>query len=330
MVDVNVTSLERHRRPLTVAACLGVIGLLYVAYLSQSRSLGTDADGASNVLQAWDMLHGNVLLRGWWLSDVSFYTTELPEYMLVELARGLNSGVINAAGAATYTILIVLAAVLAKGRATGTAGLLRALMAAGIMLAPAPTLLSSPNHTGTQVPLLLIWLVIDRLGAGNRGDPSSRTSARYLPWLVGALLTWVEVADQLAIFVAALPVIVVSAIRICQRRESWRADAGLLAGAVASVVLAMTATLLIRRADPAPSLAYAGISTDAVRRGLHRAAFLACRGRRRAAPHRRDPGGLGLVPGGQAAADGRRTAGAPALRGHSDKSGRVRAQHAGH
>jgi hypothetical protein len=248
MVDVNVTSLERHRRPLTVAACLGVIGLLYVAYLSQSRSLGTDADGASNVLQAWDMLHGNVLLRGWWLSDVSFYTTELPEYMLVELARGLNSGVINAAGAATYTILIVLAAVLAKGRATGTAGLLRALMAAGIMLAPAPTLLSSPNHTGTQVPLLLIWLVIDRLGAGNRGDPSSRTSARYLPWLVGALLTWVEVADQLAIFVAALPVIVVSAIRICQRRESWRADAGLLAGAVASVVLAMTATLLIRLA----------------------------------------------------------------------------------
>jgi len=30
-----------------------------------------DADGAGNVLQAWDMLHGNPLLRGWWLSDVS-------------------------------------------------------------------------------------------------------------------------------------------------------------------------------------------------------------------------------------------------------------------
>ena len=29
-------------------------------------------------------------------------TTELPEYMLVELARGLNPGVINAAGAATH------------------------------------------------------------------------------------------------------------------------------------------------------------------------------------------------------------------------------------
>ena len=228
---------RRHHRPLTVVACLGTVFLLYVAYLGQSRSLGTDADGAGNVLQAWDMLHGNPLLRGWWLSDVSFYTTELPEYMLVELARGLNSGVINAAGAATYTLLIALAALLAKGRATGTTGLFRVLIAGGIMLAPGPSLLSSPNHTGTQVPLLLIWLVIDRLG-----------DRWYVPWLVGALLTWVEMADQLAIYVGALPVVVVSAIRLYQRRGSWRIDAGLLAAAAASVVLAMAGTLLIRRA----------------------------------------------------------------------------------
>ena len=77
------------RRTLAVAACLGLAALLYLAYLRQSQSLGTDADGASNVLQAWDMLHGNLLLHGWRLSDVSFYTTELPEYMLVELVRGL-------------------------------------------------------------------------------------------------------------------------------------------------------------------------------------------------------------------------------------------------
>ena len=142
---------RRHHRPLTVVACLGTVFLLYVAYLGQSRSLGTDADGAGNVLQAWDMLHGNPLLRGWWLSDVSFYTTELPEYMLVELARGLNSGVINAAGAATYTLLIALAAVLAKGRATGATGLLRVLIAGGIMLAPGPSrsFLTQPHgHPG--------------------------------------------------------------------------------------------------------------------------------------------------------------------------------------
>jgi hypothetical protein len=233
---------RRHHRPLTVVACLGAVLLLYAAYLGQSRALGTDADGASNVLQAWDMLHGNPLLRGWWLSDVSFYTTELPEYMLVELVRGLNPGVINAAGAATYTALLALAVLLARGRATGTAGLLRVLIAGGIMLAPGPgigaaSVLSSPDHTGTQVVLLLIWLVIDRLG-----------DRWYLPWLVGVLLTWVEMADQMAVYVGALPVIVVSAIRLSQRRGSWRLDVGLLAAAAASVALAMAGTLLIRRA----------------------------------------------------------------------------------
>jgi hypothetical protein len=113
----------RHRRPLVMAVGVGVVCLLYVAYLEQARSLGSDADGASNVLQAWDMLHGNPLLRGWWLSDVSFYTTELPEYMLVELVHGLHAGDIYLAAAATYTLLILLAALLAKGRATGTEGL---------------------------------------------------------------------------------------------------------------------------------------------------------------------------------------------------------------
>jgi hypothetical protein len=232
---------RRHRRPLVIALGVGLVGLLYLAYLGWSRSLGTDADGAGNVLQAWDMLHGNPLLRGWWLSDVSFYTTELPQYMLVELIHGLNAADISAAGAATYTLLILLAALLAKGRATGTAGIARALIAAGIMLAPGPglsagTLLSSPDHVGTQVPLLLAWLAIDRLA-----------DRWYLPWLVGILLTWVEIADQMAMYVGALPVIVVSAIWLSQRRPSWRTDAGLLVAAAASVGLAEAAVLLIRR-----------------------------------------------------------------------------------
>jgi len=49
-----------------------------------------NSDGASNALQAWAMLHGNPLLRGWQLSDVSFYTTELPQYAALEAIRGLG------------------------------------------------------------------------------------------------------------------------------------------------------------------------------------------------------------------------------------------------
>src|ERR1700677_2020586 len=46
---------------------------LFFCYLHISYTQNVSSDGASNALQAWDMLHGNLLLSGWTLSDVSFY-----------------------------------------------------------------------------------------------------------------------------------------------------------------------------------------------------------------------------------------------------------------
>jgi hypothetical protein len=65
----------RRRRWLAALAWLLCGVLLFWCYLRISRTVPTNSDGAANALQAWDMLHGNLLLRGWWLSDVSFYTT---------------------------------------------------------------------------------------------------------------------------------------------------------------------------------------------------------------------------------------------------------------
>ncbi len=113
-------------------ACVTVFG----CYLRQSRTIAIGPDDASPPLQAWDMLHGNPLLHGWWMTGVSFYTTELPQYALIELARGLNTDAVHVAGAMTYTLLVLTAAVLARGRARGAGGATRALIAAGIMLAP--------------------------------------------------------------------------------------------------------------------------------------------------------------------------------------------------
>ncbi len=156
----------------TSAATLAVSGsgplvalaaaVLFFCYWRQSQTAPLPSDGAGNVLQAWDMLHGNLLLHNWWVSDVSFYTTELPQYMLVEALTGLGPWVVHVAAAMTYTLLVLLAALLAKGRAGGAAGWGRALLAAGVMLAPqlsvTPILLLSPDHIGTAVPLLVTWL----------------------------------------------------------------------------------------------------------------------------------------------------------------------------
>ena len=114
------------------------------------------------------MLHGNLLLHGWHLSDVSFYTTELPEYVLVELVRGLNPDVIRICAALTYTLLVVLAAAVAYGarQADRRTALVRAGITVAVMIGPTvaatTVLLNDPDHTGTAVPVLLALLAVDR------------------------------------------------------------------------------------------------------------------------------------------------------------------------
>ena len=221
---------------------------LFILYFRQSRVASFNSDGAAQVLQAQDMLHGNVLLRGWWTGDVSFYPTELPEYMLVDLVRGLRPDVVHICGALTYTLTVLLAALVARGRAKGLAGVVRALLAAGIMLAPSiagtPVLLENPDHFGTAVPVLLILLVLDR-----------GQERWYVPVVVCGLLAWAQVADELTVVAVVVPVgavavvrLVVLAIRLRPVREFWYDTALGLAAAV-SILLAAGTEKAIRALD---------------------------------------------------------------------------------
>jgi hypothetical protein len=222
--------------------------LLFGCYLQLSRTVPVDSDGAANALQAWDMLHGNLLLRGWRLSDVSFYTTELPQYMLIELARGLTPDVVHVAGAITFTLLVLLAAMLAKGRTRGREAAVRMGIAAGIMLAPqlgsgVYVLMLDPDHVGTAVPVLLVWLLLDR--APRRW---------YVPVAATGLLAWALVADSMVLIIGVLPLLAVCVTRCYQRivRERlsprcWWFELSLAAGSLISAVLAKTALAQIAR-----------------------------------------------------------------------------------
>ena len=56
-----------------VAAVALAVAVLFILYLRVSLVTAVTSDGAANALQAQDMLHGNLLLHNWWVSDVSFY-----------------------------------------------------------------------------------------------------------------------------------------------------------------------------------------------------------------------------------------------------------------
>ena len=109
---------DRWARRLWAAAFTTAAIALFAAYIRLSATYPVNSDGANIVLMSWDMLHGNLLLHGWWMSDVSFYTTELPGYMLIDAIRGLSPDVAHIAAALTYTLVLVLTVLLARSRAT--------------------------------------------------------------------------------------------------------------------------------------------------------------------------------------------------------------------
>jgi hypothetical protein len=221
-------------------------GLLWVAaavvvFLVNYRLAATkpvDSDGASNVLQAADLLHGNLLLRHWQVSDVSFYLTDLPLYAVLALIFGTAPAVVHVGAAVMFTAVVLLSAALARGRATGRAALIRALLAGGIVfgaphqLMGIKLLLSSPDHLSTVVTALLVLLVADR------------TRLRYP--VVIALATLAVISDLLTVVVLILPMALVCGLRAVRGLPGSRQDAALAGCAVASVPLALAVEALLR------------------------------------------------------------------------------------
>jgi hypothetical protein len=236
----------RHRRGWQWAIGTVLAGVvLMFCYLRIAGATEVNADAAGLVLQASDMLHGNLLLHGWWDTDVSFITTELPEYMGVTAVAGVRPEVVHICAALTYTLLVLLAAFVARGRARGAEGVVRALLAAGVMLAPQPTwitpiLLGSPDHVGTALPLLLLLLLLDRLPPIRARLGWYIAACGFVCVITAALLAWTMVGDPLVEVVGVVPLIIASllqAIRIVVIRliRAWRSPAGVdhLAGRAA-------------------------------------------------------------------------------------------------
>lgn len=227
-----------------IAAAAG----LYLAFVHISRTYTVNSDGAGIALQGWDMLHGNLLLRGWWTADVSFYTFETPVDALVEAARGLNIEAVHITAAIAYTLLVLMAAMAARGTTRGGAGVAAAVIAAAVLLAPGDImstsiLLGSPDHIGVGVVILLMFWFADRAPERWWAAP-----------VVCVLLIWAQLDDPMAEFAAAFALAVVCLGRAglgLLGRRGWAAvrhDAALGAAAVLSYLLTRLAVFLIRSA----------------------------------------------------------------------------------
>src|SRR5580658_2725194 len=237
----------RRRRTSIASAYLLAGAVLFVVYLRLSQTYQADSDSANILLMARDLLHGNLLLHGWFVSDVAFYPTELPQYALLESFLGAHFATAHVAAAMTYTLVVLLAVILARSGSSGRVAWIRTLIAVGILLAPqfgagVFALGLSVGHIGTSIPLMLTWLVLDLKRPGWR-----------VPVITAVLLAWVLVADPIVYIVGVGPLGVVAAIRVIRDwrnaaagwRRGWRRrlaaaryDLSLGAASLAAVLIA--------------------------------------------------------------------------------------------
>lgn len=219
---------------------------LFFIYFELGQRASTGSDGAVIAQQGWDWAHGNLLLRGWTVPDITFYTIEVPEFGIIELIHGgISMGVVQVLEALNLTLLVLLAAFLAKGTATGREGATRALIAAGILVAPVPganttLMLGNPDHLATQIPILLVWLILDR----------ARPRV-WVPVTVAVLLAWARMSDEIVLLEAEIPMLVVCAVRMYRRRGplsgQWY-DASLAVAALAAEGIAQLSLKAIHAA----------------------------------------------------------------------------------
>lgn len=206
------------RAGVAVFLLLGVA--LCYAYLRLSMTYPENSDEANILLMADDMLHGNVTLAGWNVSDVPFITTELPQIAVLVALFGLHLNTAHIAAAMTYTLVVAVAMLLAKGKTRGWAAAARMALVLGIMIAPQPGVgvfvaIFSVGHIGTALPVMLTWLVIDRLGR-----------RWYVPLIVAVMLAWALMADPLVLVIAIFPMLAVCLVRLVSAVTCGARDGG--------------------------------------------------------------------------------------------------------
>jgi len=219
------------RRWLTVAVWLGGSLALAVLFVQISMTARAMSDGANNALQAWDMLHGHLLLHGWQIGDANYYFLELPLMALAEALFGLGNFAEHVSSGLTYMLVTVAAIALAVAGSRGQAraartGVVLAVMAAPLFAGTVFLVLEEPDHFGTSLFILGSFLLIDRLPGR---------------WFTAPLLLVILCAGQfedLTVRYVAVPAIIaVCAYRALAARSLRSADALLACTALVSVPL---------------------------------------------------------------------------------------------
>ena len=226
------------------AAVLASAAAFFGLCLAQSLTAPWTADTADTALQGWALVHGHLLLHGWWEPDVTFYTFDAPLYGLCMRVFGFGSTALHVAGALLYTLVFLAAAWLAKGDSHGRQARLRVALTALMLSAPLfrgallGTLMLVPDHCGTVVFALVSFALVSQA--------SGRRWASGAPWALCAVLTLGQFGDATVRYVAVPALLLVCLLDSLIERRVPAPRLRFAMAAIASVPVSMLLRLLMK------------------------------------------------------------------------------------
>ena len=132
--------------------------VLVAVYTRLSLTGSKNSDDAALVLEARDILRGNILLHGWTLPLDTFYTTDIPLYVVGALFATDHATPMYVIPAAEYALIVVLCIATVWKRVPAVSKAISVLFIISIIVFPALTF-GPPTEGGGDHVIVLIFLL---------------------------------------------------------------------------------------------------------------------------------------------------------------------------
>lgn len=217
----------------------GIFIILFLMLYKVSTTVDLTSDFASIVLEAQSVLSGNIFLTGWSLTNISFYTTDLPFYVLFMIFTGFKHQLMNLVPTFIYVGVILLSLYLSIRHMEKKHAPLAITTLLILLAFPAPftsqIVLVGPIHMGTILIMLVAFVFLVQNG-------------RYSSWLYALFMMLAIFGDSLAFFTGAVPVFlgyVIHLFRTSDKSEKKKSISILLL----TIISVVTAQVLLKLVD---------------------------------------------------------------------------------
>jgi hypothetical protein len=225
----------------TAALLLGGLIVFTAFYLGVALRVPYNAEHAALMLMARSMLDGNWLLHGWTVAHQPLFTTELPYYVVGILLFGFSWKVLYIVTAVHWGLLATMIIYLSITGSDAPLTLARLFVPLSLTFFLPGVLWANAWISANHLVGFLYCLIC--LAAIREFSRSARWGGLAI---YAVFLTLAAIGDQFAIYLMAIPVLVVCAVSMVAkgpRRESTM----LLAGTVVAVAISRLVVFLIPR-----------------------------------------------------------------------------------